>query len=129
MRDPRADEYITMIQDICRVLEISTTLDFKDTRKRLAEHKMYRDAIAHGIWVKHGGTNLPTLQVTRGSYQIPGSGRSFKARINPQSLVIDLPTMKNIQKAMEIMIVRLTRLRGEVYAEIAVKKQKDSQTQ
>ena len=127
--EPRAQDYITMIQDICKVLKITTTFDFKDTRKRIEEIKFYRDAIANGIWLKHEGTKLPVLRVVRGKYQLPGSGKSFKARIDPQSLVIDLPTMKQLRKGIEMMIVRVDRFRREVKAEIDARKQKGSQTQ
>ena len=129
VREPRVTDYVTMIEDICRVTDIPVTTNFKDTRKLLTEYKGYRDAIAHGIWLKHSETKAPTLQVIAGSYPVETGGGKVKARIHPQAVAMDLPTLKQIRKAIEIMVVRIERLRGQVQVTLDARRQKESATQ
>ena len=69
-----------------RLRGFKTSVDLKALRKDCRLLEEFRDKIAHGLWVRHGGTKAPILQVTAGSYARTPGGESVKARIDPQAI-------------------------------------------
>lgn len=121
VREPRAADYITIIEDICTVRNIKLKADTKTLKKQLAEYKEFRDLLAHGIWIKHPASTLPTIQKATGSYQeLPGQ-KLTKAKMAPKATVIELVELKKFSKLLQTMTGRIEKLRKEIRDHIPVK--------
>lgn len=121
VREPRAADYLTMIQDICMMRNITLKSDTKTLRKELAECKESRDLLAHGIWIKHRGSKLPVIQKATGSYQEEPGQKRTKAKMAPKSMMVELAELKKLSKRIEIATSRIEKLREEVRNHIPAK--------
>jgi hypothetical protein len=86
VRSPRANEIVSMIEELMSLQSFKTTVNTKELKKALEKVSKARDALAHGIWVKHEATTTPVLQVISGSFQIEPGETAVKARINPVAM-------------------------------------------
>ena len=63
VREVRINMYVTMIEDLSKIRSIKLDIDTKQLKKNLEKLAYLRNAIAHGIWVKHPQTLKPVLQI------------------------------------------------------------------
>ena len=124
VREPRAHDYLTMIQDLMRVrnMSISDDLkrDLKPVKQTLIHHGDLRNALAHGIWIKRDDTPLPVLQVVGGDLfkkiQFPQS--TPKAKIEPRALAMELPALHAMVNDIERLIQFVQALRREIETQL-----------
>lgn len=83
VRSPRSNEVVTMIEDLMDLHNLSTRVNTRELKKALTKVNSARDALAHGLWVDHEGTDTPVLQIVSGSYPIEPGEPAVKARISP----------------------------------------------
>ena len=109
IKEPRVDAHVAMIADVMKLQKITVSTDLTQLSKGLVELKNFRDAIAHGIWIKHPSTKLPVLQYTKGKWSIasmPNMGRvhtrsgfhSVMPAIAAGSSFITIPTRASIRR-------------------------------
>lgn len=125
VREPRAHEYLTMIQDLMQVrkLSISDKLKrhMKPVKDTLVQHGDLRNALAHGIWIKRDDTSLPVLRIVSGDLfrrvNLPSS--LPKAKIEPRALAIELRALRSMVDDIEGLIKFVQALRREIESQLA----------
>ena len=114
VREPRATDYLTMLEDLIRLKSLKTKINFKELRKSLEATKSLRDGLAHGIWLKHGATKQPVLQIVSGSYPPTPGAQTVKARIDPQAVEIRLQSLKDITREIDNLTLLISLLKHSV---------------
>lgn len=115
VQEPRANNYIIMIEDLLSIRGIKTNIDWKLIRKELDDIESFRNRLAHGIWVKHGNTKEPVLQDTRGKHPNERDAQQRKARINPMAKRITLQNLRDYTKRTEAAVSALNQLREDLH--------------
>jgi len=95
VRSPRASDAFAMIQDLISLRGFKTDTDLKVLGKMCRDLEEFRDKIAHGVWVKHEKSKLPTLQVTVGTHPKTQGEGSVKAKIEPMAFNVTLPVFRS----------------------------------
>lgn len=120
VREPRVTDYVVMLQDLMLLKSLKTSVDLKKLRRKLETVQAFRDKLAHGIWVKHATTNLPVLQVIKGSYLPPHRGAiKVKARIDPLAAKVHLQGLKAIVHDIETTTVTINQWKRDLAEQIA----------
>lgn len=96
VREPRATDYVTMLEDLIRVRGINVPFAFKKYKDFLEILVNHRDRLAHGIWLKHPGFNEPVLQLTKGKWNPDPQNpkRKTKRIIEPEGALIRLKELR-----------------------------------
>ena len=69
VRQPRLQDVIQMIEDVCEIKNIPHDKDqLKEIKKKIERVKILRDLVAHGVWVMHPNHQNPMLVKTRGKW-------------------------------------------------------------
>ena len=124
--EPRANEYLTRILDLMNLNKMKTGVDTVRLKKNLKELLEHRNNFAHGIWLKHTETNLPTLQIVKGEFPpLPGH-KKVKAKIEPVSMAVPHQVLKNILKGIEWSTAQINRLRREIKEQLPPLQDKSS---
>ena len=124
IREPRAHEYLTMIEDLMQVrgLSISAKLKphVKPAKTALETLGNLRNALAHGIWIKRPETPLPVLQLPSGGLiKLPNLPKKLpKAKIEPRALVIELSGLRAAVHDIEEVTRFIRAMRDEVVAQV-----------
>lgn len=93
IRELRASDYITMLEDAMSVFHLSTSVNLKTLRSGLQTLESNRDKLAHGIWVKHDKTSTPVLQDLSAKHPA-GPYQGQKARINPKAVALTIENLR-----------------------------------
>lgn len=114
VREPRATDYLTMIQDLAELKRLPLRVDWKKLRKHLGELANHRDRLAHGIWLKIPGHRVPCLQLTKGTWQPQGGGPTYKAKADPVSVPVNVGDLQSVATAINSIIDYLGQVEGAV---------------
>jgi len=117
VKSPRIQDSFTMIEDLMALKSFTTTLDIKLMKQECIKFERFRDQVAHGVWVKHPQSDVPVLQITRGSYSEKPGGRSIKARIHPQAMKITLENFKDYTRGVDFALNAVKQLANELAAQ------------
>ncbi len=81
---------------------------------------VFANALAHGIWIKHDQTRLPTLQVVSGALLNTANLPQplAKAKIEPQSLAVELSGLRAAVRDIEQLTKFIQVLRREIEAQL-----------
>jgi hypothetical protein len=83
VREPRAPEYLDLIQDLMELRKVSApNTDFATLREALVATTNQRDQLAHGIWGRPRGSQRVYLRLTKGHWQPEVKGK-VKRKILP----------------------------------------------
>jgi hypothetical protein len=118
VREPRTYEYVDMIQDLMSLRSLTTTVDLKKLRKTIEDIQSFRDKLAHGIWAKHDATNLPVLQITKGSYTLTPGEQKTKARIDPFALVVQFKDLRAARRNIERTTITINQWKRDLSAQL-----------
>lgn len=87
LRNPRPAEALDMALDLFTLKAIRVTTDTASLRPKLEKAKADRDAIGHGMWLRHPTTNELYLRLSRGSWDKSMTGGDKISRaIFPQAI-------------------------------------------
>ena len=111
VREPRVDDYLTMILDLMLVYKIKSSVKTTKLRNLLRECESIRDKLAHGIWLKHEGSKVPVIQEVKGKYPPSPGAKSVKARIDPRATVVPIETLRQCTKNIEHCIAQIYKLK------------------
>lgn len=59
VRQPRASDYVTMLQDLLDLKHVPVSVDLQKFRKLLNDLGDYRNSLVHGVWLKHPSYSDP----------------------------------------------------------------------
>ena len=118
VREPRAVDHVTMIQNLAHMNAIKVTIDWKKLRKSLGQIENARDRLAHGIWLKHKTLKEPTLQVIKGSYPPTPGAKTIKARIEPQAMPVPLSDLRTITHNIGVVTVVIENLGQQISGQL-----------
>ena len=119
IKEPRITDYVGMLQDLMLLKSLTTGVDLKKLRKKLEATQSFRDKLAHGVWVKHDTTNLPVIQVIKGSYLSKPGGKKTKARIDPLAAAVRLKDLKDTVRDIESATVTINRWKRDLSEQLA----------
>ncbi len=117
VREPDLSEHLTLIQEIMKLQGLRTTVKMTVLKHAIQQIESFRNRLAHGVWVKHGKTKTPTLQVTKGTYTQTKGGPKFNARIYPRSDRVTLKNLRDIRVGLGHTKKGLHRLADELAAQ------------
>lgn len=122
---PRAQDYIPIIQNILVIRKISAPrIDVPKIKKFVEKIKKFRDALAHGVWIKHSATRQPVLQVVSGAYSPMPGAKKVSAKIHPQAVIVTAQNLRDIAKGIDIQINNVRAWRKEIAGAINALQQK-----
>ena len=133
IRETRAHEYLTMIEDLMQVRSLSFSTELKPHVKpaKTALEKLgsLRNALAHGVWIKRPETTLPVLQLPSGGLtKLPNLLNKLpKAKIEPRALVIELSGLRAAVHDIEEVTRFIRAMRDEVVAQVYASPDKPAQ--
>ncbi len=118
VRETRAEEYVTMIEDLLSVKKIRVNVNSKKSKKFLTLLREHRNTLAHGIWVKHPSSRSPVLQLAKGIWQPDPSKPQRRARriIEPEGAVIRVTELRQFVRLIDQAARTAAKLEGEVRA-------------
>lgn len=114
IREPRATDYLTMLQDLMDLAKVKVTADFAAFHKLLEVLGNHRDRLAHGIWIRHPDFKEPILQLTKGSWRPDPTGPKAKRVISPEGALIRLRELREFVPLIDRAIDSSARLELEV---------------
>ncbi len=123
IREPRIDAHITMIEDVMKLRKITVNTDLTKLSIGLVQLKNFRDAIAHGIWIKHPSTKLPTLQYTKGKWSIAAMPNT-KRVVEPQGFPITIEILREFVWSLKGAAHTVSKLETEIAAQLSASPQK-----
>lgn len=106
LRNPRPAEALDMALDLFNLKAIRLNTDTASLRLKLEKAKADRDAIGHGMWLRHPTTNELYLRLSRGSWDKGMTGGDKISRtIFPQAISYGPNecrlVLKNIEDALQ----------------------------
>lgn len=114
VRSPRANEMITMIEELLDASSLSTKAKTKEIKKALTTVSAARDALAHGLWIKHDQTEIPVLQVVSGSFPVEEGKPSAKARLTPIAMATTPADLGKTLQDIRNLTGVIERLKDEI---------------
>lgn len=116
VREPRASDYVTMIQDLAELKEMPLRVQWRALKNHIDELLNHRDRLAHGVWVKHPDHKMPCLLLTKGKWQPDSGGPAYKARINPVAVPVTVEDLRSIVTAIDSLADHLRKIEDAVRA-------------
>lgn len=101
IREPRAEQFITMFRQILQIGGIEEPKQFKELIPALRDSKKYRDILAHGIWGRDPDSSDYAIQYTGGNWQPDPTSPKISRKITPEGMIVDMPTLERISKLSE----------------------------
>ena len=123
IREPRVDARITMIEDVMKLRKITVNTDFTKLSVGLVQLKNIRDAIAHGIWIKHPSIKLPVLQITKGKWSIAAMPNT-KRVVEPEGAPVTIEKLREIVGSLKGAALTVSKLETEIAAQLSASPQK-----
>lgn len=125
VRSPRADEYVSMIQQLMLLEKVTCDpVDLDQLGKDLKELQTIRDCLAHGVWFLEPNTGLPAVQRISGNWKPDPKGPKVARRITPEGIVIDEKGFSVIIKALKATIGRTHKAHEEIAAKLEASRKK-----
>lgn len=127
VREPRPQDYGVMLRDLMQIKGFKPTkIQPKDLGKAIDSMAFYRNALAHGIWLKVKSRRLPWLQVLAGSYPPSPGAKAVKAKIDPQGVEISPTNLREIRAGIESATGMVNVLIAELEARLSPSPQKSA---
>ena len=123
IREPRVDAHVTMIADVMELRKITVSTNLTKLSDGLVQLKSFRDAIAHGIWMKHPSTKLPVLQYTKGKWSIAAMPNT-KRVVKPQGVPVTIKKLREFVRSFDRAAHTLSKLEKEIAAQLPASPQK-----
>ena len=123
IREPRVDAHITMITDLMKLRKITVGTNLTRLSEGLVQLKSMRDAIAHGIWLKHPSTKLPMLQYTKGKWSIAAMPNT-KRIVHPQAVPFTIKKLRAFVRSFDGAASTISNLEKEIAAQLSASPQK-----
>lgn len=126
VREPRIDDYTTMIKDLMKLRRLSVSVNINAIHDGLKDLERNRDALAHGVWVKHSSTKIPMLQVLKGKWSHPSKPKT-KRIVDPEGIPITLKQLRDNTRAIGRAVTAILMLEAELSAQRPSSPQKSSE--
>ena len=96
VREMRADDYLTMIEDLIKLNDLPIDFDFKKYKKVLSNLESYRNLLAHGIWINHPKHRSPVLRRTKGNWKPDSKNPKLKLKrvLNPEGVEVSVTELR-----------------------------------
>lgn len=115
-RDPRIDDRLDMLLDLCFLRKIKVDEDrIRQLISRANEVLAMRDLLAHGAWIHSDGWLVQSLS---GKYPKDAISEHRKRRIAPEGINVDLEGLHTITEAAEMLIETIVEVRKEILAKL-----------
>jgi hypothetical protein len=119
VREPRAPEYLDLIQDLMELRQISAAkTDFSALREALVATTNQRDQLAHGIWARPKGSRKVFLRLVKGNWQ-PEPQSKVKRKIRPEAPEYDITDAASLVALIQETEGQLLNLGAEIDAALA----------
>ncbi len=118
IRENRVTDDLTMIQDLAVLANVNLKVDWKKLKEYCKEVESYRNRLAHGIWLKRSGTNIPILQDFSTAYTQGGPDTPKKPRLTPLSVPVQLDQLRNIANSIETLSNQILEIERRVNSEM-----------
>ena len=102
VRNFRVNDFVTMLDDLCKLRGIDPQVDWTKLQKDLRKHESFRDRLAHGIWMKHEATNIPVIQDISGAYT-SGPNVGSKPKIAPLAVPLTTEQLRIIRQNIQFL--------------------------
>ena len=96
IREPRAEDYLDMLQDLILIKSLKIEFDFKEFKRVINILEGHRNRLAHGVWIKHPSHRSPVLQLTKGKWQPDPTNPKIRAKrvVEPEGVLIRLTELR-----------------------------------
>ncbi len=118
VREPRADECITMIRQLMHLEKVTVhSIDLDRLSKALASIKNTRDTLAHGLWLQ-GPNDTVLIQVTGGTWKPDPKSPKIAKRIDPEGMGVTPTDLETLSDQIKQMMQALDVLHREIEAQV-----------
>jgi hypothetical protein len=124
VRQPRTTDCVDMITDLLTLNKLTVNTDMVALRKALDKCCSERDALAHGIWMKDESTGEIFLRLSSGNWQLPGTNKKAKRRIDLEGALYDFRDAKETKRLIDGVIDAVDNLRTDIVAALTASPRK-----
>lgn len=112
IRDQRADEQLGLLETLLEMacIPVPVKFNFKKLKTRLKDADACRNALCHGVWVKHPDYTTPVLQVAQGDWRAkPPTSNAKRAPRKIKPIGLPLAEIELVDEAF-IIFTLLTEI-------------------
>lgn len=115
LREPRAEDRLEMALDLFAIKAVEVKLDTDSLKAKVTNATRMRDALAHGLWLKHPDTGEFYLRLTKGSWpKNVTRGNTVKRIIFPQSIPYSAKECRETLETIEQALLEVESLGFEL---------------
>ena len=123
MRLGRTDTSLSALEALIKIAGITVRTDIAKLKEPFKKLENMRDVLSHAVWVRHGATKHPVMQVTTGL--IPGLKKA-DAIINPGAGQVTVGALRNVVRSIDNAVKAIDQLGLEIDKAIATASRKKS---
>lgn len=123
IRDQRIDEQLGLLEKLLELADLKVDFAFSDLNKPLKDIDDCRNALIHGVWVKHPAVSYPVLQVTKGAWKRPPMERGSR-KIMPAGIPITPPDLMAEMAGVDAVLQKIESLSGLIDAALQASQKK-----
>jgi hypothetical protein len=103
IREPRATDYLEMIVDLMELKKLSIPPKMPELWKDIDKCVLWRDRLAHNIWLRDPKSGEIVIQVTRGKWERPAGAKPKKGekqksrKVVPEGIPVTVPKLGQIR--------------------------------
>lgn len=118
VREPRADECMSMIQQLMQLENVKvSSVDLDITSKVLAKLKSTRDTLAHGLWLQEPSGKV-LIQVTSGTSRPDPKAPKVSKRVNPHGMEVTPSDLEMLAEQIKQLMLALDIVHREIEAQV-----------
>ena len=114
VREPRAEDRLTMVQQLAEARGMVIAADWKTIKADLQGAQRSRDTLAHSSWHVLEGTDQVFLVQTAGNWSPPKRKGSVPRRITPEAVPWTLTDFREPMLALGSLLERLDDLQEKI---------------
>jgi len=119
VREPRAADYVTMIEDLLRIHRITIKASLSELRKYLVLAENQRDRYAHGVWLRHPQTRELYIRRTKGNWRPDLREPKINRKIKPEALRVIPSKLTAVFHLIDVTVLMTEKIKTEIERKLA----------
>jgi hypothetical protein len=103
LREPRIDEYVSSIEDLCALKNIKIPKNFSDLKITFTKFEQSRNLYTHGLWLWDASRKQIYVRLTKGSHgqRISPKPKHKSRRLTPEAVPVTADTIHRLRRDID----------------------------
>lgn len=121
LREPRIDEYVSAIEDLCTVRKIKTPTKLAKLKAALHKYEEKRNLYTHGLWLWAPESKQLFVRLTKGNWSasVGKKSQKVKRRITPEAVPVTAYELKQLRRDIDKAISEVGNATREIESELS----------